>query len=395
MLKGVLNMKNNFTYYNPTKIYFGKGQLKALDSELKNYGKNILLVYGGGSIKKIGLYDHILEILKSNKKNVIEISNVLPNPLYEKVLEGANAITKNKISLILAVGGGSVIDCAKAMAAAVESKNPWQDFWIDGKDLTKTPTPIGAILTMTGTGSEMNGGSVITNNSVNLKKGRVFPPVNYPKFAILDPEFTYTVSEYQMLSGIFDIFSHLMEQYFSDNERTVSDYLLESLMKVLIDETPNCIKNKQDYKARSNIMWASTMALNTITGLSKSQDWEVHAIEHQISAYTNCAHGMGLACISVPYYRFVMPHAINKFKEFAINVFSVNPSNKSDEQIANEGINLLDKFIKDNKMHYSLKELGCTKEMLPLIANSCDKGRTPYTEIDEKDILSILEKVYE
>ena len=387
-------MLKDFVYYNPTKIYFGKNSMDNLEIELKNYGKKVLFVYGGGSIKRSGLYDKVIECLKNTNKTIYELSDVLPNPTYAKMMVGANIVKKEKINLILAVGGGSVIDCAKGIAAGAKAKNPWRSFWIKNKPTPKKLCPIGCILTMTGTGSEMNGGSVITNTDVNLKKGRVFDSNNYPKFSILNPELTYTVPEYQMLSGIFDIFSHLMEQYFSGTDDNVSDYLLEGLMKVLINNTPICIKEPTNYEARSNIMWASTMALNTITGLSKDQDWEVHSIEHQISALTNCAHGMGLASISVNYYKHIYKYGLQKFVRFAKNVFNINQENISNEQYALLGIETLDKFIKENKMHYTLQQLGCTEEMLPIIAKTCDKDSSGYKQLTTKEILKILEESY-
>ncbi|MBQ4376666.1 MAG: iron-containing alcohol dehydrogenase [Bacteroidales bacterium] len=234
--------------------------------------------------------------------------------------------------------------------------------------------PIGTILTMTGTASEMNGGSVITNEEKMIKQGRVFPTDTFsPKFSILNPEFTYSVPRYQMVSGIFDIFSHLMEQYFSGDDDCVSDYLLEGDMLALISAARAAVKNSNDYEARSNIMWCATMALNKILAVSKRQDWMVHQIEHQLGAYTDCAHGIGLAIISVPYYKHIYRYGLHRFVRYAKNIWHVNPSGKSDEQVALEGIECLSRFIAEMGIPQTLREVGTTEEMLPLIAKSCNK----------------------
>jgi alcohol dehydrogenase YqhD (iron-dependent ADH family) len=283
----------DFIYDNPTKIYFGKDSLSGLKDELKHYGKRILLLYGGGSIKTNGIYDKVMDILKEAGKEIQELPGVNPNPSLDIMLKGAEIVRKNKIDLILAVGGGSVIDCAKGISVAAHDDDAFEKYWVRFEPFQGESTPVGAILTMAGTGSEMNGGSVITDEARHLKAGRVFPSSVYPKFSILNPEFTYSVPAYQTLSGSFDILSHLMEQYFSGNEQTVSDYILEGLMKSVIANLPHAIKDPEDYEARSNLMWTATMALNTIAGLGKPSDWEVHAIEHQLSAYTHCAHEWG------------------------------------------------------------------------------------------------------
>lgn len=388
-------MKYDFTYYNPTIIHFGKKSLSKLETELSNYGKNIMLAYGGGSIKTIGLYDDVIKILKKCDKNVFELSGIMPNPTYAKLLEGAKIVKKNDIDLILAVGGGSVIDCAKGISvSAYCDSDPWKKYWIDLKEVDNKIVPVASILTMVGTGSEMNGGSVITNEDVTLKNGRVFGPNVFPKFSILNPEYTYSVSEYQMVSGIFDVLSHLMEQYFSGEDENTSDYIIEALMKSLISSTKKAIKNPKDYEARSNIMWTSTMALNTIVGLSKNQDWEVHMIEHQLSAYTNCTHGMGLAAISPAYYRYIYSAGLSKFVRFAKEIFNVDSDGKSDNDVALMGIDALADFIKESKMASTLKELGATKEMLYLIAESSYTGGG-YKKMEKEDILKVLLDCYE
>ena len=270
-------MLYDFTYYNPTKIYFGKDAMSNLPQELNNYGKNILLLYGKNSIKKIGLYDEVVKVLKECGKNIVELAGIKPNPSYAQVLEGGRLVRENKVDLILAVGGGSTIDCAKAISVSAYAKgDPWQRYWIDFEEIDNEIVPVGTILTMTGTASEMNGGSVITNEEVTIKTGRVYGPEVYPKFSILNPEYTYSVPQKQMVSGVFDIMSHLMEQYFSGDDDNTTDYVIEAVMTSLINSVRKAIKNPEDYEARSNIMWSATLGLNTVTGLSKMQDWEVH-----------------------------------------------------------------------------------------------------------------------
>lgn len=387
-------MKFDFSYYNPTKIYFGKTSMKNLEPELERYGKNVLLVYGKAAIKKIGLYDDVIKALMNTKKNVTELEGIKSNPTYDQVLEGAKLVRENDIDLILAVGGGSVIDCAKAISvSAYCDGDPWQKYWVDFKPLDNETVPVASILTMTGTASEMNSGSVITNEEKMIKEGRVFPPSVNPKFSILNPEYTYTVPKIQMVSGIYDVMSHLCEQYFSGNDDNVSDYLLEALMKSLIFSARAALKNPEDYEARSNIMWCATMALNKITGVSKEQDWQVHGIEHQIGAYTDCPHGVGLAIVSIPYYLHVYKYGIDKFVRFATEVFCVKPDGKSKEEIAEEGIHALENFIKELGIPLTLREIGATEDMLPKIAYSVESGGG-YKKVSQDEMLDIFKDCF-
>lgn len=384
----------DFTYYNPTKIYFGKKSLENLEVELKNYGKNVLLVYGKNSIKKIGLYDEVIKTLKRCGKNVIELAGINANPRYSQVLEGARLVRENDVDLILAVGGGSVIDCSKAISVSAYAKgDPWKRYWIDFEPVDNKLVPVGAILTMTGTASEMNGGSVITNEDEKIKTGRVFDASVYPKFSILNPEYTYSVPERQMVSGIFDIFSHLMEQYFSGDDDNTTDYVIEGVIKSLIKSARAAKKDPRNYEARSNIMWCATLGLNTVTGVSKTQDWEVHMIEHQLGAYTDCPHGLGLAVISVPYYRYIYKYGLDKFVRYAENVWGVDATGKTKEEVALQGIDKLAEFIKEMGIPTTLRELGATEEMLPLIAKTTVKGGG-YKQMDESDILTVLKECY-
>ena len=387
-------MINDFTYYNPTKIYFGKSSLNNLEAELKNYGKNVLLVYGKNSIKKIGLYDEVIKTLEKCGKNVVELAGINANPRYSQVLEGGRLVRENNVDLILAVGGGSVIDCSKAISvSAYATGDPWKRYWIDFEPVDNKLVPVGAILTMTGTASEMNGGSVITNEDEKIKTGRVFDASVNPKFSILNPEYTYSVPERQMVSGIFDIFSHLMEQYFSGDDDNTTDYVIEGVIKSLIKSSKIAKKDPRNYEARSNIMWCATLGLNTITGVSKTQDWEVHMIEHQLGAYTDCPHGLGLAVISVPYYRYIYKYGLDKFVRYAENVWGVSAAGKTKEDVALEGIDKLAEFIKEMGIPATLRELGATEEMLPLIAKTTVKGGG-YKQMDENDILTVLKECY-
>lgn len=384
----------DFNYYNPTKIYFGKTAINNLQNELNNYGSNVLLLYGKNSIKKYGIYDIVMDVLKSCDKKVTELCGINSNPRYSQVLEGAALVRDNNIDLILAVGGGSVVDCAKAISvSAYADKDPWKKYWIDFEPVNNKIVPVGCVLTMTGTASEMNGGSVITNEEEKLKNGRVFSSEVNPKFSILNPEYTYTVPKNQMVSGIFDIFSHLLEQYFSGEDDNTTDYVIEGVLSSLINSARKAIVNPNDYEARSNIMWCATLGLNKITGLSKTQDWEVHMIEHQLGAYTDCPHGLGLAVISIPYYRYIYRYGVAKFARFATNVWKINGEGKSEEELALEGINALEAFIKEMGIPTTLRELGAKEEMLPLIASSCVKGGG-YKQMDEEDILKVLKECY-
>lgn len=388
-------MLYDFSYQNPTRIHFGKKAINKLANELREYGKNILLVYGKASIKKIGLYNQVMNILQAEGKNVVELAGINANPRYTQLLEGARLVREHNIDLILAVGGGSVIDCAKGIACAAYAEGDvWQRYYVNQEPVTNRVIPVGSILTMAGTGSEMNSGSVITNEAENLKIGRVYPlALVTPRFSILNPEYTYSVPKYQMISGIFDIFSHLMEQYFSGDDDCTSDYLIEGLMLSLISASRKAIVNPEDYEARSNIMWCATMGLNKILGLSKTQDWEVHMIEHQLGAYTDCAHGIGLAIISPAYYRYIYRYGLHKFVRYAKVVWGVEDKGQGDEAIALEGINRLEAFIAELGIPATLREVGATEEMLPLIANSTALGGG-YKQLNAEDILAILKACY-
>ncbi|MCG8550082.1 MAG: iron-containing alcohol dehydrogenase [Desulfobacterales bacterium] len=362
-----------------------------LTPELADYGETVLLTYGKNAVKAIGLYDQVIAILKDAGKKVIELSGVMPNPTYAKLMEGVKLVKDHNVDLILAVGGGSVIDCAKGISvSAYCEEDPFETYWLQYKGLANKIVPVASILTMVGTGSEMNGGSVITHEEKKIKASRVFSADVYPKFSILNPEYTFPVPRYQMVSGVFDIMSHLMEQYFSGTDNNTTDYIIESLFKSSIDNLRAALKNPEDYESRSNLMWNATLALNTLTGLSKRQDWQVHMIEHQLGAYTDCAHGMGLAAISLPYYRLIYPDGLDKFVRFATEIWGVSSEGKTKEVIAEEGIDAMERFLKECGIVTNLRDLGATKEMLPKIAESTFILSGGYKKLKRDDILGIL-----
>ena len=386
-------MLGNFTYCNPTKLYFGKEALKGLNKELPKYGKNVLLVYGGGSIKKNGIYDEVVKILKENGKEVFEDAGVMPNPTVEKLNEGVERARKSKADFILAVGGGSVCDYAKAVSVSVNCKeDAWEKYFIRFEDVDKDTKiiPIGCVLTMVGTGSEMNGGSVITNHTQKLKIGHVFGEDVFPKFSILNPEYTFTLPKYQMISGIYDIMSHILEQYFSGTDDNTSDYVMEGLLKSLIHSAEIAAENPKDYEARSNIMWTATWALNTFVAKGKSQDWEVHMLGQSVGAHTDATHGMTLSAVSMPYYRFILPYGVEKFKRYAINVWNVNPENKSDKEIAEEGLNKMEAWMKKIGLVMNISELGAKEEMLDGMVKSTLVMEGGYKVLNKDDIKAIL-----
>lgn len=386
-------MLGNFTYCNPTKLYFGKEALKGLNEELPKYGKNVLLVYGGGSIKKSGIYDEIVKILKDNGKEIFEDAGVMPNPTVEKLNEGMEIARKSKADFILAVGGGSVCDYAKAVSVSVNCKeDAWEKYYIRFEDVDKETKiiPIGCVLTMVGTGSEMNGGSVITNHSQKLKIGHVFGENVFPKFSILNPEYTFTLPKYQMVSGIYDIMSHILEQYFSGTDDNTSDYIMEGLLKSLIHSAEIAIENPKDYEARSNIMWTATWALNTLVAKGKTQDWEVHMLGQSVGAHTDATHGMTLAAVSMPYYRYILPYGLAKFKRYAINVWNVNGENKSDKEIAEEGLAKMEAWMKKIGLVMNITELGAKEEMLDGMVKSSLIMEGGYKVLNKDDIKAIL-----
>lgn len=384
-------MEYSFSFQNPTRIHFGRDALSYLAPELSHFGTRVLLVYGTGSIKESGLYDEILKILVRAKKEVCELAGVPSNPTAEKVYEGIAIARAQQPDLILAVGGGSVIDCAKAIAAgALSQEDFWEHFFIQ-REPAKRAIPIGTILTLAGTGSEMNGGAVITNTETK-RKTSMESGLLYPVFSLLDPQLTFTLPRAQMVSGICDIMSHVMEVYFSpSDEDNLSDDLAEAILNNLIRAARRALENPHDYTARANIMWGATLALNGLLEGSKRQDWMVHQIEHQIGAYTSCPHGLGLAAVSANYYRLVLPYAPARFCRFATKVWGIDGAGKTPEEHGALGIQALEDFFRELGAPTTLRGLGMD-EHSPLheIADSCKRLRGGYRSFTHEDLRKLL-----
>lgn len=384
-------MLGNFSYCNPTKLYFGEDSLDCLREELPKYGENVMLVYGGGSIKRNGIYDQVVKLLDESGKNVFEDPGVMPNPTVEKLYEGCRIARENQVDLILAVGGGSVCDYAKAVSVSAHcEEDPWEKYYLRMEDVDNRIIPVGCVLTMVGTGSEMNGGAVITNHKTKLKIGHVFGENVFPKFSILNPAFTFTLPRYQMIAGFYDIMSHILEQYFSGEDDNTSDYIMEGLLKSLIHSTRIAAQHPTDYEARSNVMWIATWALNTLVAKGKTTDWMVHMIGQSIGAYTDATHGMTLSAVSMAYYRFIMPYGLAKFRRFAVNVWEVNPEGKSDEAVAEEGLGRMERYMRELGLVMDIRELGVTEEMLDGIAAGTIAMDGGYRAPDHGEIVEIL-----
>ncbi|HIZ56658.1 MAG TPA: iron-containing alcohol dehydrogenase [Firmicutes bacterium] len=388
---------NNFIFENTTKVYFGKGCVKEYLSSLSNeYGNTVMLAYGGGSIKKNGIYHEVTEILKKAGKTIVEFPGIMINPTYDKVLEGAKLARKNHVDLLLGIGGGSVMDCCKAISIASRyDGDVWADFWARPGIFEFDPLPLGVIVTAAGTGSECNGGAVITNEELKIKTGRDYPKCN-PKFALLDPVYTYSVPKNQMVSGSFDILSHIMETYFSEpDENNVSDDIAEALMRNVIRNLRAAIQNPEDYTARSNLMWDATMAENRIIKLGKRTDFACHQMEHQIGAYIDCNHGAGLAVLHPVYYRHICQAGKTKFARFATEVWGIPAEGKSQSELAEAGVDALAAFIKEIGLPTTLRELGVTEQTdLKKIADSCIIVPGSYKKITHEEILEIFKECF-
>ena len=384
-------MLGNFSYHNPTKLYFGDDALQYLNDELPKYGNTVQLIYGGGSIKKNGIYDAVTKILKENGKTIVEDAGVMPNPTADKLREGVQIARENHVDLLLAVGGGSCCDYAKAVSVSVNcDDDPWDKYYIRFEEPDCEIIPVGCILTMAGTGSEMNGGAVITNHEQKLKIGHVFGDNVMPKFSILNPTFTFSLPKRQMAAGIYDIFNHICEQYFSGDDDNTSDYLAEALMKSVIHSSLIAIDDPENYEARSNIMWTATWALNTLISRGKTTDWMVHMLGQAVGAITDATHGMTLAAVSLPYYNFIKPYGLHKFVRFAKEVWGVNPNGKSDEQIADEGLAKMESWMKQIGVAMNLTELGTTEDMIEDIANATILLDGGYKKLDRDDVVAVL-----
>lgn len=387
-------MLGNFSYCNPAKLYFGDQSLEYLNTELPKYGKNVVLIYGSGSIKKNGIYEDVIRILAAQGKNVAEIAGVMPNPTLAKLYEGIEIARKHQADLLLAVGGGSVCDYAKAVSVSVNcEEDPWEKYFVRFEEPSCETLPVGCVLTMVGTGSEMNAGCVITNPETKQKIGHVFADEKIiPRFAILNPRYTMTLPHRQMVAGIYDIFNHICEQYFSGEDDNTSDYISEGLMRSVLHASRIANRNPQDYEARSNLMWTATWALNTLIAKGKSTDWMVHMLGQAVGAYTNATHGMTLAAVSLPYYRYILPYGLPKFKRFAIEVWKVNPEGKTDEEIAEEGLKAMEAWMKELGLAMKISELGATKDMIDGIADATLLLKGGYKVLSRKEVVEILKE---
>ncbi|MDO4943848.1 MAG: iron-containing alcohol dehydrogenase [Ruminococcus sp.] len=380
---------NNFTFSYPTKVYFGKGSAaEKLQGELSKYGNTVMLAYGGGSIKKNGVYSEMKEILAAAGKTVVEFSGIMPNPTYAKVREGAELAKEKSVDFILAVGGGSVIDCCKIISAQAKLQ---EDIWTMENEKKRYPTefiPMGAVVTVSGTGSEMNAGAVITNEEKKIK-GPLFGA--YADFAILDPTYTMSVPTKQVISGAFDTFSHSMETYFGKpDENNLSDDINEAVMKSVIRNIRILLKEPQNYDARSELMWSSAMAENGILKIGKVTDFQAHMIEHQLGAYTDCNHGQGLAVIHPVLYRHLYKDNADRFARFAKNVWGISNMGTA-EKTALAGIEALEDFIKEIGLPTTFTEMGISENIdFKAIADSTVLTAGCCKKLTREEILDIL-----
>ena len=376
----------DFTYSYPTHVYFGKGALaNALKAELPAVAKKVLLAYGGGSIKKNGIYEEVTGLLQTLGKEVVEFTGIMANPTYAKVQEGAKIAKENAVDYILAVGGGSVIDCCKIVAAQAKTdKDLWEMEFVDHQ-FPQAVIPMGAVVTASGTGAEMNGGAVITNEAVTVKAGM---GAAAPRFAVLDPSYTLTVPRMQVLSGAFDTLSHAMETYFGNSDSdNVSDDVALAIMRNTVVNMRRLLQNMDDLEARGNLMWDSAMAENGILKVGRVTDFQAHQMEHQLGAYTDCNHGQGLAVIHPAYYRFLCPYAKEKFTRFAQVVFG--------KETAEEGIDALSAFIQEcglpTKMGQLQSKVEITPALLRQVADSCNLIQTNPHPLTREDVYQILQ----
>lgn len=380
---------NNFTFSYPTKVYFDRNAATDhLPAELGKYGDTVMLAYGGGSIKSNGIYEEIMNILRTAGKTVVEFSGIMSNPTYAKVQEGVKLVKEKDVDFILAVGGGSVIDCCKIISAQAKLDC---DIWDMEFNQRKFPTefiPLGAVVTASGTGAEMNSGAVITNEEKKIKCGLLGA---FASFAVLDPEYTMSVPMKQVISGAFDTLSHAMETYFGKPERNnLSDDINETVMRSVIANIRALLKNPQDYDARSELMWASAMAENGILKIGKVTDFQAHQIEHQLGAYTDCNHGQGLAVIHPVLYRHIYKEGAGRFARFARNVWGISDK-ATDEETALAGIDALADFIKEIGLPASFTEMGIGENVdFKAVAESTNITAGCCKKLTHEEILEIL-----
>lgn len=381
---------NSFRYYNPVRVYFGENAVSKLKRELPKYGEKVLLTYGGGSIKRNGIYDAVRQTLLEAGKKVFELSGIMPNPRTEKVYEGIKICKRERIDLILAVGGGSVIDCAKAIAIGSKAeKDFWEAFYVKHEKPTDA-LPFGVVLTVAATGSERDNIAVITNWADNAKVAYGHE-LMYAQFAILDPTYTYSLPKEQLICGSVDILSHVFEVYFSrDDKNNVSDDLAEAIMKNIIVNLNVALENPHDYVARSNLMWDSSLAISGLLSLGKETDWQAHEIEHAMSALFDIAHGAGLAVVHPNYLKYIYKKAPEKFARYAVNIWHISPAGKTTEKLALEGIEATGQYFREIGAPTTLGEVGIQEADIDQIAEKTLLVRGSYAQMTALDIKKIL-----
>ena len=404
---------NDFSWECRTKVKFGKRCVKEhlaqLVREFAMPGHNVMIGYGGGSVKRNGAYDDVIDVLESlgysrdgnaeEGSRIIEFPGIMSNPTLRKMKEGADLASEMNAGLIIGIGGGSVMDCCKAISVqAGYDGDAWEDFWIQGKPMTHKVIPCGVVVTMPATGSEVNGCAVLTNEETHIKTDRDYPEMN-PLFALMDPSYTLTMPLRQLRAGTFDILSHIMETYFSyPVEDNPADDVSEGLMRGLIRDFRTAASDPSDYQARSNIMWTASLAENRIIKTGKTKDFQAHNMEHQLSAFTDCNHGEGLAVLHPVYYRHIYKDGLGKFMRFADRVWGLDREEyNSDEAFALAGIEELGSFIKEIGLPTTLRGLGFgieEYEMLPEIAESCFISQGAFRPLTKEEILEIYKECW-
>ena len=384
---------NEFTFSYPVKVYFGKGAAeKALKAELGKTGRTVMLAYGGGSVKNNGVYDELVQLLEEAGKVVIDFSGIMSNPTYAKVQEGAKLVKEKNVDFILAVGGGSVIDCCKVISAqATLEEDIWDMEYKEGK-IPVTGIPMGAVVTASGTGAEMNPGAVITYKD-KMWKGPIVG--TSARFAVLDPTYTLSLPMKQVISGAFDTLSHCMETYLgTPREFNTSDEINEAVMRSTIRNIRKLIVDQTDMDARSELMWTSAMAENGILKIGKVTDFQAHQIEHQLAAYTDCNHGQGLAVIHPALYRHMVPTGGKQFARLAREVWKVDETDRNEEEIAMAGVDEMEAFIKEIGLPSTFSEIGITDEsILRLVADTCNLSPGCSKKFERDEIFEILKKL--
>ena len=383
---------NNFLYYCPVRVHFGEGGVqKALTMELTHVGRNVMLAYGGGSIKRSGLYDELIALLEQAGKNVVDFGGIMSNPTYAKVLEGVEVVKRENVDFILAVGGGSVMDCAKVIAAAAKApKDLWEMVMVDHQ-LQMEGIPWGAVVTLSGTGSEMDNGAGITNEALR-RKGNL--PGTYAEFAILDPSYLLTVPQKQLMACAFDNLSHCMETYFGRGTG-VMDRMNEALMHDIVENIRAYLRNPKDIEVLGNLMWDSSLVQTFLFNMGKPGDFQCHAIEHQMCAYTNCNHGMTLAVIHPSYYRHIVYDATYKFARFGKTVFGLDAAGKTETELALEAVEALAAFVREIGLDSTFTDLGLNvdEETLHKVADTCGLSSGNVRKLERGEVFELLKEV--